>query len=99
MKLEFELRTDAGLFPVPVVVDESGILTMDLGGSTPYTLSCLESSIPIPAPSPAQPPVGGPDPSEPDPAPVQAQETEPVRDQQGVPVWPMVVFLVGWSAN
>ena len=39
--VEFELRTDAGVFPVPVVVDESGILRMDLGGSTTYTLSCI----------------------------------------------------------
>ena len=46
--VEFELRTDAGRFPVPVVVDESGVLTMDLGGSTTYTLSCMESSVPLP---------------------------------------------------
>ena len=32
--VEFELRTDAGKFPVPVVVDETGVLTMDLGGSS-----------------------------------------------------------------
>ena len=37
--VEFELRTDAGKFPVPVVVDETGVLTMDLGGSSTYTLS------------------------------------------------------------
>lgn len=36
--VEFELRTDAGIFPVPVVVDEYGVLTMDLGGSTTYNL-------------------------------------------------------------
>lgn len=30
--VEFELRTDAGVFPVPVVVDEGGVLRMDLGG-------------------------------------------------------------------
>lgn len=48
--VEFELRTDAGKFPVPVVVDETGVLTMDLGGSSTYTLSCLESSIPVPEP-------------------------------------------------
>lgn len=48
--VEFELRTDAGRFPVPVVVDESGILTMDLGGSTTYTLSCMDSSVPVPSP-------------------------------------------------
>lgn len=48
--VEFELRTDAGRFPVPVVVDESGVLTMDLGGSTTYTLSCMNSSVPVPSP-------------------------------------------------
>ena len=48
--VEFELRTDAGVFPVPVVVDESGILRMDLGGSTTYTLSCINSTVPIPDP-------------------------------------------------
>ncbi len=32
--VEFELRTDAGVFPAPVVVDEGGVLRMDLGGST-----------------------------------------------------------------
>lgn len=51
--VEFELRTDAGVFPVPVVVDASGLLTMDLGGSTTYTLSCLDSTVPIPDPEPA----------------------------------------------
>lgn len=29
--VEFELRTDAGVFPAPIVVDSSGVLTMDLG--------------------------------------------------------------------
>ncbi len=50
--VEFELRTDAGRFPVPVVVDETGVLTMDLGGSSTYTLSCLESQAPAPEPEP-----------------------------------------------
>ena len=36
---EFELRLDAGVFPVPVVVNESGVLSMDLGGSKTYTLA------------------------------------------------------------
>ena len=36
--VEFELRTDAGVFPAPIVVDSSGVLTMDLGGSKTYTL-------------------------------------------------------------
>ena len=53
--VEFELRTDAGVFPVPVVVDESGILSVELGGSSTYTLSCIDSSIPIPDPEPVDP--------------------------------------------
>ena len=44
--VEFELRTDAGVFPAPIVVDSSGVLTMDLGGSKTYTLSCLNSTVP-----------------------------------------------------
>ena len=52
--VEFELRTDAGIFPVPVVVDEYGVLTMDLGGSTTYTLSCIHSTAPIPDLEPEQ---------------------------------------------
>lgn len=55
--VEFELRTDAGVFPAPIVVDETGVLTMDLGGSTTYTLS---ASTP-PSPSLTRPPEQVPD--------------------------------------
>lgn len=54
--VEFELRTDAGVFPAPIVVDETGVLTMDLGGSTTYTLSCINSTVPIPDPPAEQVP-------------------------------------------
>jgi len=47
--VEFELRTDDGLYPGTVVVDDTGVLTMELGGSTTYTLSALGSAIAIPA--------------------------------------------------
>ena len=30
--VEFELRTDAGVFPAPIVVDSSGVLTLFLTG-------------------------------------------------------------------
>jgi len=46
--VEFELHTDVGLYPQPVIVSPEGILTMELGGSTTYTLSALRSSVPIP---------------------------------------------------
>ena len=41
---KFELRTDAGIYPGQIEVSENGILTMELGGSKTYTLSCLNSA-------------------------------------------------------
>ncbi len=92
--VEFELRTDAGVFPLPVAVDESGVLRMDLGGSTTYTLSCLESTVPIPDPEPAQtdPTISGEDPA-PSPAP-----SEPDSQQRTIPPLPLAIFLVGLVA-
>ena len=51
--VEFELHTDYGLYPGTIVVDESGFLKMELGGSKTYTISCLNSSVPVPSPDPA----------------------------------------------
>ena len=69
--VEFELRTDAGVFPAPIVVDETGVLTMDLGGSTTYTLAVStppspsltrpQSRSPIPSSRRTAPPSSLPD--------------------------------------
>ena len=91
--VEFELRTDAGIFPAPIVVDENGVLTMDLGGSTTYTLSCINSTVPIPdpiqdtSPAPQQP-------AEDSQAPVSdsPQQTSP---SGGIPIGTLVIFLLG----
>jgi hypothetical protein len=40
---KFELQTQAGTFPVPVVVSEDGLLRMELGGPDTYSLRLLES--------------------------------------------------------
>ena len=103
--VEFELRTDAGVFPAPVVVDESGVLRMDLGGSTTYTLSCIESSVPKPGfvlmfgrERFSTPPIDidnapvqqPPQTSEPEPAPAPSQ--------QSIPLVPLMVFLIGLAA-
>ena len=89
--VEFELRTDAGVFPAPVVVSESGVLTMDLGGSTTYTLSCLDSSVPIPDPTTGDQadPVGGEDQT------VSPQPEKPGEETTGIPVMHIVLFLGG----
>ena len=90
--VEFELRTDAGIFPAPVVVDENGVLTMDLGGSTIYTLSCINSTAPIPDPGPEQ---SDPPPSvSPDPTPEVPNSPQPETGNSSLPL-PAVIFLVG----
>lgn len=91
--VEFELRTDAGLFPVPVVVDSSGVLTMDLGGSTTYTLSCINSETPIPAPGPEPEPDTTAPPSEQPSQPVQP--TPAPAQGQAASVVPVILFLAG----
>lgn len=90
--VEFELRTDAGIFPAPVVVDSSGVLRMDLGGSTTYTLSCVESAVPIPNPVP---PVAEQDPAqeEQETTPTQQPAPTPAPLRQGIPTTHLLLFL------
>ena len=38
---EFSLTTDMGVYPGVITVNEAGILTTELGGSTTYTLVCI----------------------------------------------------------
>ena len=90
--VEFELRTDAGIFPAPVVVDENGVLTMDLGGSTTYTLSCINSTTPIPDAEPA--PTDPPPSTSPDPVPEAPDSPQKAEQQDGLPL-PAVIFLIG----
>ena len=99
--VEFELRTDAGIFPAPVVVDASGVLCMDLGGSTTYTLSCVESAVPIPDPVP--PASAGEDPAQ------DKQETPETKQppaspapglpRQGIPTTHLVMFLTALAVG
>lgn len=87
--VEFELRTDAGVFPVPVVVNESGVLTMDLGGSTTYTLSCIGSTVPIPDPVPVVTESPTPQ-ATPAPVPNSADQTPAAR----IPPVYIVLFVI-----
>lgn len=82
-------------------MDESGLLTMDLGGSSTYTLSCIESAVPIPDP-PADTDAGSdmdqsvsnlPAPSQP-----ATRQDNPAPVQSGLPIWPLVIFLMGLAA-
>ena len=42
--VQFQLMTDAGIYPEKISVDDDGILRLELGGSSKYTLSCLNSA-------------------------------------------------------
>lgn len=51
--VEFQLKTDVGMYPGNVVVGEDGVLRLEIGGSKTYVLSCLNSSVEIPEPTQA----------------------------------------------
>ena len=75
--VEFEMKTDAGVFPVPVIVDYTGILKMDLGGSSVYTLTCLASPVAIPVPEATEPvPAATPSEAAPSPEPDPADKNQ-----------------------
>lgn len=84
---KFELKLDTGIFPVPVEVDESGVLAMELGGSKTYTLTLLT------LPEVSDDFMQSEEPSE-DP-----EQTEPVNNiedetlEKGIPPLHLVLFI------
>lgn len=48
--VEFQLKTDVGLYPNTIIVDDNGVLHTELGGSNHYILTCLNSSTSLPNP-------------------------------------------------
>ena len=48
--VEFELKTDAGMYPGVIIVGEDGILRLEIGGSENYILSCMNSTVEVPEP-------------------------------------------------
>ena len=51
--VEFQLKTDAGMYPGTIPVGEDGVLRLEIGGSKTYALSCLNSSVDVPDPTQA----------------------------------------------
>ena len=46
--VEFQLKTDVGMYPGVITVGEDGVLKLEIGGSENYILSCLNSGTSIP---------------------------------------------------
>ena len=51
--VEFQLKTDAGLYPGTVNVGQDGVLRMEIGGSKSYILTCMNSAVKVPEPTQA----------------------------------------------
>lgn len=45
--VEFQLKTDAGLYPGTITVGKDGVLRTEIGGSTAYILTCLDSAVTV----------------------------------------------------
>lgn len=48
--VEFSLKTDVGMYPATIPVGEDGVLRLEVGGSTSYILTRLNSSVEAPEP-------------------------------------------------
>ena len=82
--VEFELKTDVGMYPGTITVGDDGVLRLEIGGSKNYTLSCLNSSVPAPDPDSSDLQETEPDPMNP------THQTDPEADATEVPSMPNV---------
>jgi len=46
--VQFQLKTDVGVYLEPISVGEDGVLRLEIGGSSTYILSCLNSVASVP---------------------------------------------------
>ncbi len=87
--VEFMLRTDAGIYPGTVVVSDEGVLKLEIGGSSTYILSCLQSDVPIPEPTFTQVSATQDSPSK------TEQDVELTAEENKTPKWPLIIFAFG----
>lgn len=84
--VEFQLKTDAGMYPNTIVVGEDGVLRLEIGGSSTYTLTCLNSGVAAPwigeavLPETENPDTEATPASEQDAAQQTPDQTEPTTD-------------------
>lgn len=85
--VEFQLRTDAGLYPGTIPVGDDGVLSLEIGGSSSYQLTCLGSgtAVPTPEPTPTAEPTAEPT-LTPGPTLEVSSETEEIPPQARITV-------------
>ena len=79
--VEFELKTDAGMYPGDVVVGDDGVLRLEIGGSKSYILTCMNSSVAVP---------------DPEQAPATTEESSE-SSVAGIPVMHLILFGGGMA--
>lgn len=72
--VEFELKTDSGTYPGTIPVGEDGVLRLEIGGSSSYVLTCMNSE--VSAPDQTQAPATTEEPQEEDSEPSEQQDDE-----------------------
>ena len=90
--VEFQLKTDAGLYPGTVKVGQDGVLRMEIGGSKSYILTCMKSAVKVPEPTQA-PATTETDPEQNNSGTVSAEENN--ATVAGIPVLHIVLFAGG----
>lgn len=86
---KFQLKTDAGLYPGDIIVDNDGILRFEIGGSTSYILSCVglsEVSSDKSSSSNQEPAEGN--------AETDAGQEDMQKSVSGIPIKDIIIFAV-----
>ena len=80
--VEFQLKTDAGLYPGTVKVGQDGVLRMEIGGSKSYILTCMNSAVEVPEPTQA-------------PATTEQNSESNEKATSGIPTLHIILFAGG----
>ena len=89
--VEFQLKTDAGVYPGTVKVGTDGVLRLEIGGSSQYILTCMNSSTSIPEPE------GTADLTDQTQAPATTEQTPESNEKaaSGIPTLHIILFAGG----
>lgn len=89
--VEFQMKTDAGMYPGTITVGDDGVLRAEIGGSTSYILTCMNSSVSAPEPTQVLATTEQPSDGDSDKA-VSDVEIKPENTVAGIPVQHIVLF-------
>lgn len=89
--VEFQMKTDAGLYPDTIPIGQDGVPRMEIGVNKSYILSCMNSS--VKAPSPMQVPATTDVSSEEQLEGTIIEESTPTA--AGIPVLHLCLFVGG----